>query len=406
MPPVDFFIVNVSLPSIQTSIGATSAELQLVVSGYASAYAVFLITGGRLGDLYGRRRLFLFGMAGFTAANLLCGLAATPATLVGGRILQGVAAAILVPQVLGPVRTLFPTDRELARALSSYGIMMGMAAVCGQFLGGALVEWSPFGLGWRAVFLLKVPVALAVLLAAWVVVPETSTSQRVRIDGAGAVLLSPRAGLPRAAAVRGPPTRLARLDLHHAGRRPAAGRRLPALRGEARGARRHAIARPPPDGDTQLPPGRGGRHAILLYHRFLCVVQLLPAGRPRHRPAAHRPGDPALWRRLVLRPSGQRAAGAAVAPCSAADRHGHPGGGLRRDRAGGLVRLRRGPRLARGAGRRLRPGHRPASAVQRRAGRGAGAPGRARRRGHQLGLADRRSHQRGGSRQPVLYRAG
>jgi EmrB/QacA subfamily drug resistance transporter len=190
MPPVDFFIVNVSLPSIQTSIGATSAELQLVVSGYASAYAVFLITGGRLGDLYGRRRMFLLGMAGFTLANLLCGLAASPATLVGGRILQGVAAAILVPQVLGPVRTLFPTDRDLARALSSYGIMMGIAAVCGQFLGGALVEWSPFDLGWRAVFLLKVPLGLAVLLAAWVVVPETSTAQRVRIDAAGAALLS------------------------------------------------------------------------------------------------------------------------------------------------------------------------------------------------------------------------
>jgi EmrB/QacA subfamily drug resistance transporter len=190
MPPVDFFIVNVSLPSIQSSLGASPAELQLVVSGYASAYAVFLITGGRLGDLYGRRRLFLFGMAGFTAANLLCGLAASPTALVVGRIVQGVAAAIIVPQVLGPVRTLFPTERELARALSSYGIMMGLAAVCGQFLGGALVEWSPFGLGWRAVFLLKVPVALAVLLAAWAVVPETSTSQRVRIDWVGAALLS------------------------------------------------------------------------------------------------------------------------------------------------------------------------------------------------------------------------
>ncbi len=190
MPPVDFFIVNVSLPSIQTTLGASPAELQLVVSFYASAYAVFLIPGGRLGDLFGRRRLFLFGMAGFTAANLLCGIAASPATLVAGRILQGIAAAVLVPQVLGPVRILFPTERDLARALSSYGIMMGLAAVCGQFLGGALVQWSPFGLGWRAVFLLKVPVGLAVLLAAWVVVPETSTSQRVRIDVAGAALLS------------------------------------------------------------------------------------------------------------------------------------------------------------------------------------------------------------------------
>jgi len=190
MPPVDFFIVNVSLPSIQTTLGATPAELQLVISGYAACYAVFLIIGGRLGDLYGRRRLFLLGMAGFTATNLLCGIAASPLTLVAGRMLQGVAAAVLVPQVLGPIRTLFPTERDLARALSSYGIMMGVAAVCGQFLGGALVEWSPLGLGWRAVFLLKVPVGLAVLLAAWLVVPETSASQRVRIDTAGAALLS------------------------------------------------------------------------------------------------------------------------------------------------------------------------------------------------------------------------
>ena len=190
MPPVDFFIVNVSLPSIQTTLGASPAELQLVVSGYAAAYAVLLITGGRLGDLYGRRRLFLIGMAGFTIANLLCGLAPSPAALVASRTLQGVAAAILVPQVLGPVRTLFPTERDLARALSSYGVMMGLAASSGQFLGGALVQWNPLGLGWRAVFLLKVPVALAVLFAAWFVVPETSTSQRVRIDAAGAALLS------------------------------------------------------------------------------------------------------------------------------------------------------------------------------------------------------------------------
>ena len=89
LPSVDFFIINVSLPSIHTSIGASPAELQLVVSGYAASYAVFLITGGRLGDLYGRRRLFLIGMTGFVATNTLCGLAATPLELVIGRVLQG-----------------------------------------------------------------------------------------------------------------------------------------------------------------------------------------------------------------------------------------------------------------------------------------------------------------------------
>jgi EmrB/QacA subfamily drug resistance transporter len=190
LPPVDFFIVNVTLPSIEAKLGATAAELQLVVSGYAASYAVFLITGGRLGDLFGRRRLFLLGMAGFTIANLACGLAATPLQLVAWRLVQGFAAAMLVPQVLGPLRTLFPTDRELARAMSSYGIMMGLAAAAGQFLGGALTQWSPFELGWRAVFLLKLPVCLMVLVAGWALVPETGASRHVRLDFGGAALIS------------------------------------------------------------------------------------------------------------------------------------------------------------------------------------------------------------------------
>ena len=190
LPSVDFFIVNVSLPSIHTSLGASPAEVQLVVSGYAAGYAVFLITGGRLGDLYGRRRLFLIGMAGFIATNTLCGLAASPVELVVGRILQGLAAAMLAPQVLGSVRALFPGEAELARALSFYGVMMGLAASIGQFSGGALVEWSPFGLGWRTVFLAKLPIGIPVMLAGWWLVPETSTSQRRRLDIGGAVLIS------------------------------------------------------------------------------------------------------------------------------------------------------------------------------------------------------------------------
>jgi MFS family permease len=164
--------------------------VQLVVSGYAAAYAVFLITGGRLGDLYGRRLMFMIGMAGFTATNTLCGLATTPMLLVLGRILQGVAAAMLAPQVLGSIRALFPGEGELARALSFYGVMMGLAASAGQFAGGALVEWAPFGLGWRTVFLAKLPIGLAVILAGWFLVPETSTSHRQKLDIGGAVLVS------------------------------------------------------------------------------------------------------------------------------------------------------------------------------------------------------------------------
>lgn len=190
LPSVDFFIVNVSLPSIHEAIGASPAELQLVVSGYAASYAVFLITGGRLGDLYGRRLLFLLGMTGFLATNTLCGLASSPAQLVVGRILQGVSAAMLVPQVLGAIRTLFPREAELAKALSFYGVAMGLAASIGQFSGGALVQWSPFGLGWRTIFLAKLPVGIPLMLVAMLLVPETSGSRRQRLDIGGALLIS------------------------------------------------------------------------------------------------------------------------------------------------------------------------------------------------------------------------
>ena len=190
LPSVDFFIVNVSLPSIQVSLGANAAEVQLVVSGYAASYAVLLITGGRLGDLYGRRRLFMIGMAGFVATNALCGLASTPSQLVIGRILQGLAAAMLAPQVLGSIRALFPGEGELAKALSFYGIMMGLASSVGQFSGGALVEWSPFGLGWRTVFLAKLPIGIPVMLAGWWLIPETSSNRRQRLDIGGALLVS------------------------------------------------------------------------------------------------------------------------------------------------------------------------------------------------------------------------
>ena len=172
LPPVDFFIVNVALPSIHASLNATPAEVQLVISGYAAGYAVFLIVGGRLGDMFGRRRCFIIGMAAFTLTNLMCGLARTPTELVIGRVLQGLAAALLAPQVLASIRALYPDERGLSRALSVYGMTMGLAAAIGQFSGGALVQWNPLDLGWRAIFLIKLPICLLTMLAAWNLLPE------------------------------------------------------------------------------------------------------------------------------------------------------------------------------------------------------------------------------------------
>jgi MFS family permease len=190
MPPLDFFIVNVALPSIHETLGATPAQLQLVISGYACGYGVFLITGGRLGDLFGRKQCFLIGMAGFSLASLGCGLATSPTHLVIARVVQGSAAAVLLPQVLGSIRALFPNERELARAMSAYGIMMGMAAAIGQFSGGALIQWDPAGLGWRAIFLLPLPICAVALVLGWKLVPRTGGGGNIRLDLGGAALIS------------------------------------------------------------------------------------------------------------------------------------------------------------------------------------------------------------------------
>ncbi len=193
LPPVDFFIVNVALPSIQTGLHASPASVQLVISGYAAGYAVFLVTGGRLGDLYGRRRMFVLGMAGFTAASALCGLASTPALLVLARIAEGVTAALLAPQVLGTIRALHDAPGQqapLARALGMYGTMIGLAAAVGQLAGGVLVAWSPLGLGWRSVFLVNLPIGAVAIAGALAVVPENTAVARPRLDLTGASLLS------------------------------------------------------------------------------------------------------------------------------------------------------------------------------------------------------------------------
>jgi EmrB/QacA subfamily drug resistance transporter len=190
LPPVDFFIVNVAMSSIQDGLHSNPAEVQLVISGYAAGYAVFLITGGRLGDLYGRRACYLIGMVAFALTNLACGLAVSITQLVIARVLQGMVAALLVPQVLASIRAIYDEERALARALGVYGMMMGLAAAVGQFAGGALVQWNLLDLGWRTIFLIKVPICAATLIAGWKTVPETSGGQKVQLDLIGAGLIS------------------------------------------------------------------------------------------------------------------------------------------------------------------------------------------------------------------------
>ena len=160
LPILDFNVVNLALPAIRQDLGATSSDVQFVISAYAATYAVFLITGGRLGDWLGRKQMFMLGVAGFTLASVLCGFAWSPAVLIAGRILQGLTATIMAPQVLASIRVLFPAA-EQGRALGFYGATFGLANICGQVLGGVLVSAHPFGLAWQAIFLINVPIGLA-----------------------------------------------------------------------------------------------------------------------------------------------------------------------------------------------------------------------------------------------------
>ncbi len=189
MVVLDFFIVNVALPSIALDLGAGESALEWVVAGYGLTFAAFLITAGRLGDDLGHRRVYAIGLALFTAASAACGLAPSPTTLVLARIAQGVAGAVVMPQVLSIIGVTY-RGPDYVRAVSAYGVALGLAAVGGQVIGGALVETDVLGLGWRSCFLINVPIGLAALALTPRLVPESRTGRRAGLDVAGALALA------------------------------------------------------------------------------------------------------------------------------------------------------------------------------------------------------------------------
>ena len=189
LAPLDYFIVNLALPAIHTGLGATDAQLQLIVSAYASAYAVLLITGGRLGDLFGRRKVFLTGMAGFVISSAMCGFATSGHMLVLARIVQGIAAAVMAPQVLATIRAVVPAHRQ-TKVMSVYGFVFGLSSIVGQLGGGALITYRPFGLDWRIIFLLNVPIGILAFIGTWKFVPENRLVTNTGLDLKGVALLS------------------------------------------------------------------------------------------------------------------------------------------------------------------------------------------------------------------------
>ena len=185
---LDFFIVNIALPTIDSTLNASPAMLELVVAAYGIVYGVLLVLGGRLGDAFGRRRLFMAGLALFTLTSLLCGLAPTVGLLVAARAAQGAAAALMVPQVLSTIQACL-TGEQRSRAVGWYGATAGLSMIAGQLLGGVLVEANIAGLSWRPIFLVNVPIGLIGLVVTRRTVPETRAANPLRIDRPGTVLL-------------------------------------------------------------------------------------------------------------------------------------------------------------------------------------------------------------------------
>jgi len=186
---LDFFVVNVALPDIQHSLHASAAAIEWLVAGYALTSACLLVTGGRLGDHYGRRRWFCLGLAAFVLASALCAVAPSPAVLVAARLVQGAGGAVMAPNILSILGVTY-TGRDRVRAISVYGMVMGLAAVGGQLLGGVLIDANVAGLGWRAIFWVNVPIGIAALAVARRLIPESRAEHAGRLDLPGAVLLA------------------------------------------------------------------------------------------------------------------------------------------------------------------------------------------------------------------------
>jgi MFS family permease len=184
---LDFFIVNVALADLQRDLGAGPSAVEWVVAGYGLSFAVLLLAAGRLGDRLGRRRLLTVGITVFTAASLLCGLAPDAGLLVAARVLQGAGGALISPTVLALIGSLYAGPAR-ARAVGRYATVMGLAAVGGQLVGGVLLQADVLGLGWRAIFLVNVPVGIALLAVTPRALPESRSADPAPLDLTGIAL--------------------------------------------------------------------------------------------------------------------------------------------------------------------------------------------------------------------------
>jgi EmrB/QacA subfamily drug resistance transporter len=184
---IDVTIVNVALPSMRTHLGATDTQIEWVIAAYILAFALGLLPFGRLGDIVGRTRMFLLGVTGFTLASAMCGLAPNIEFLIAARAIQGLAGAMMTPQVLAIATVTFPLH-ERGQAFSLFGLSAGLASVCGPILGGLLISANLFGLSWQPIFLVNIPIGIAAVIAGWYLIPRLPGHPSLNNDYVGIVL--------------------------------------------------------------------------------------------------------------------------------------------------------------------------------------------------------------------------
>src|ERR1700743_2479935 len=187
---IDVFIINVAIPAIKKGVHATDAEVQLVIAGYLLGYAAFLITGGRAGDQFGRKKVFFWGMLSFTVMSCLCGLSVTPFQLNVTRFFQGLSASFMVPQTIAFIQVLFTDAKERAKAIGMFGITLGIASVTGQVLGGYLSDTHWAIEGWRLIFFINLPIGIVTLWATHKYVGETKINRGSKFDYPGIAILT------------------------------------------------------------------------------------------------------------------------------------------------------------------------------------------------------------------------
>jgi EmrB/QacA subfamily drug resistance transporter len=189
MDLLDSTVITIAAPTVRHELGGGTTAMQWWAAGYTLAFAVFMIVGGRLGDVFGRRRVFVIGIAGFTLASIACALAPSPDVLIATRVLQGGFGALLIPQGLGMIKTVFP-PKEMGGAFAAFGPVMGLAAIAGPILAGWLVSADLLGTGWRMIFLINVPLGVAGLLGALRFMPESKARTPIKLDPLGVGLIS------------------------------------------------------------------------------------------------------------------------------------------------------------------------------------------------------------------------